>query len=528
MKYSKHFSTKTGPVSSPIVGRPEMVKNNDVGYVFTTSPENTVKRFLILGSCGGTFYVGERKLTVDNAKAIQKLASEGAEWLVPLITKVSVDGLAPKNDPAIFALAVCLAFGTNKVKAQAYSSIAQVCRIGTHIYQLTQCVQDMRGWSRGLRRGVASYYENKTVEQMAYDFMKYRQRDGWTPFDVIRLSHPKLSGEVKGMIEEFKGKEHSLFVPANWAAFKEVQTTDKWQRVVELVTQYKLPWETVPTEMHSRPEVWEALIPHMGLTALLRNLSRFSRLGVTTEAGLDANTKLICKKLMDHEVLKKSRLHPLTILNGAMAYAKGISDRSGEGWKPTPRIVGALEDAFYLSFDYVESTGKAQMLAIDISASMTHHNIAGMSLTPRQASAALALVTKSVEPESFIIGFSSVTKILDIRKGQRLEDVIKYIDSNTVATATNPSLVLRYAVDNKLKLDGMILYTDNEMNEGTHVAQELNAYRKIVGHDVKMAVVGMTATNFTVADPKDSSMMDIAGFGTDTPSIIAAFLKGEL
>ena len=40
----------------------------------------------------------------------------------------------------------------------------------------------------------------------------------------------------------------------------------------DLVREHKLPHECVPTEMKQHAEVWEALLPEMGLTATLRNL----------------------------------------------------------------------------------------------------------------------------------------------------------------------------------------------------------------------------------------------------------------
>src|SRR5437868_15263950 len=54
-----------------------------------------------------------------------------------------------------------------------------------------------------------------------------------------------------------------------------------------LVTQYDLPHECVPTEMKQHPEVWEALLPHMGLTAVLRNLGKMTEVGLLGAMGGD-------------------------------------------------------------------------------------------------------------------------------------------------------------------------------------------------------------------------------------------------
>jgi 60 kDa SS-A/Ro ribonucleoprotein len=59
----------TGPTRQdrPIPGRQaDMAANNAGGYSFQLDRWARLDRFLVLGTDGGTFYVGERDLTVDN------------------------------------------------------------------------------------------------------------------------------------------------------------------------------------------------------------------------------------------------------------------------------------------------------------------------------------------------------------------------------------------------------------------------------------------------------------------------------
>lgn len=39
-------------------------------------------------------------------------------------------------------------------------------------------------------------------------------------------------------------------------------------------------------------------------------------------------------------------------------------------------------------------------------------------------------------------------------------------------------------------------------------------------------VVGMTATKFSIADPSDPRMLDVAGFDAAVPSLISQFARG--
>ncbi|MEZ4608010.1 MAG: hypothetical protein R2865_14790 [Deinococcales bacterium] len=41
----------------------------------------------------------------------------------------------------------------------------------------------------------------------------------------------------------------------------------------------------------------------------------------------------------------------------------------------------------------------------------------------------------------------------------------------------------------------------------------------------KLIVVGMVVNNFSIADPNDTGMLDVVGFSTDTPSVIADFIR---
>jgi 60 kDa SS-A/Ro ribonucleoprotein len=41
-------------------------------------------------------------------------------------------------------------------------------------------------------------------------------------------------------------------------------------------------------------------------------------------------------------------------------------------------------------------------------------------------------------------------------------------------------------------------------------------------------VVGMTSNGFSIADPTDGGMLDVVGFDTATPQLIAEFARGTL
>lgn len=44
-----------------------------------------------------------------------------------------------------------------------------------------------------------------------------------------------------------------------------------------------------------------------------------------------------------------------------------------------------------------------------------------------------------------------------------------------------------------------------------------------MGIPARLVVVGMASKGFTIADPNDGGMLDVVGFDTTTPQVIADF-----
>lgn len=50
---------------------------------------------------------------------------------------------------------------------------------------------------------------------------------------------------------------------------------------------------------------------------------------------------------------------------------------------------------------------------------------------------------------------------------------------------------------------------------------------KINSPDTKSIVCALSSNGFTIADPDDKHMLDIAGFDASTPDIIRQFVEGD-
>jgi 60 kDa SS-A/Ro ribonucleoprotein len=532
---AKHISYKQIHQKYPIPGKIQ-VENNAGGFVYSLDCWKRLNRFLILGSEGGTYYAGERDVTIQNTQVLHECATEDCTRTINTIVEVSESGRAPKNDPAILALAVLASSADPRARYEALNALPRVCRIGTHLFQFIAACKELRGWGRGLRGAVASWYNSKPVDRLTYQVTKYRNRAGYTHRDALRLSHPKADTEDKNRLYKWITTGTLPLLLGEDAVsddFKYVigltraNALDKndVRNMVRLIDKYDLVFEHVPNHFLSKPEVWEAMLPNLKPTALIRNLGKMTSIGLLSP--LSQATKYVCDTLNNPEALKLARVHPLSILLASDTYGQGHGFKGSLTWNPNQQIKAALESAFYAAFDAVEPTNKRHLLAIDVSGSMglTQSRIAGTNITARQAAAAMSLVTNRIEPQTYTLGFSHELVDLAITSRSDLNSVVQTM-KNLPMKRTNCALPMLHAIEHKLNVDAFVVYTDNETWFGDiHPSQALDKYRQASGIDAKLIVVGMTATEFTIADPNDSGMLDVVGMDSSCPAIMADFVR---
>ncbi|MGW8178130.1 MAG: TROVE domain-containing protein [bacterium] len=530
------FGTKITPQSEPIPGK-NQVKNNAGGYTYQVDAWGQLARFLILGSEGGTYYAREPEHTKQNAHNLIACIAEDGVRVVNTIVEISDSGRAPKNKPAIFALAAC--FGATRpdgtpdlaTRHAAELALPKVCRIGTHLFQFMNYVQNFRGNGAVLQRALQNWYLNQEPRNLAYQVSKYQSREGWTQRDVLRTAKPRSSdaadpvamGQVFDWVTGRENTSYGEYLDAVNAA-----KTATPEEMASLIERHNLPWEVWPTEMLNNPLVWEAALDRMGLTAMLRNLNRFSAIGMTG-LGHGATVNEIISRLTNGEALTKARVHPISVLIAQKTYGLGHGIKGSMTWKPNGKIVDALNDAFYASFGAIEPADKRTFLGIDVSGSMGSNwggLVAGV-LTAAEAAAAMAMVAYRTEPDAEAFGFAKEFVDLRLTPKMTLNQVLSNTSKMNFGT-TDCALPMLHALKNNLEVDTFIVYTDNETWAGNiHPSQALQQYRDKTGIPAKLIVVGMTATNFSIADPSDGGMMDVVGFDTAAPVVMNDFSAGR-
>jgi 60 kDa SS-A/Ro ribonucleoprotein len=553
MSYLSKHGTRRVPQWLPLAGQ---IANSAGGHAWAVDVWTRLRRFLVLGSEGGSYYASEWALTRENAKAVEDAVREDGVRAVAEIVAVSREGRAPKNDPALYALALAAGVGDDDTRKAALAALPQVARTGTHLFQFAAFVDGFRGWGRSLRRAVARWYADQPAEALAYQAVKYRQRAGVSHRDLLRLSHPAVRVGAGNPTVNVTDDHARLFewivrggdtagLPGIVEGFDRAQSATTAAEAAALVRAYRLPREALRPDHLTSPEVWDALLDDMPMTALVRNLATMTRVRVVAP-GSDGTARVVAQ-LGNADRIRRARVHPIAVLAALRTYAAGQGARGRGTWTPVREVVDALDDAFYSSFGNVEPAGTRLLLALDVSGSMAGGRVAGVpGLTPRDASAALALVTAATEKQYEIVGFfagrggyrkpgrqawfglaDGITP-LTISPRQRLDDAVKKVTKLNFG-GTDTALPMLYALAKEREVDTFVIYTDSETWAGDiHPTQALHDYRRASGIDARLVVVGMVSNGFSIADPADPGMLDVVGFDTATPQLISDFARGAL
>lgn len=143
---------------------------------------------------------------------------------------------------------------------------------------------------------------------------------------------------------------------------------------------------------------WEAMIPNMGIFALVRNLRNFEEAGISKDA-----QNLVRSKLSDAETIKHSRMFPLRFFTAFVALNSLTYGRE-------------LEEAIDLSLANVPSLPGKTLILVDLSGSMDYP-MTGKSDVKRIAPASIFAAALAIRAEHpTLVGFSEATAQVKVNK----------------------------------------------------------------------------------------------------------------
>jgi 60 kDa SS-A/Ro ribonucleoprotein len=119
------------------------------------------------------------------------------------------------------------------------------------------------------------------VDALAYQAVKYRQREGWSHRDLLRLAHPLTDEPARrDLFDWIVRGTLGPNVPTLVGAAAALARATTAAEAAALIRAHNLPREAVPTALLNDRDVWLALLERMPLTALVRSLAKLTAVGV--------------------------------------------------------------------------------------------------------------------------------------------------------------------------------------------------------------------------------------------------------
>lgn len=534
MNYKFFTQKKAGtPQPQPIPGREaEMIQGRSGGFMFDAGIWKMLRRCLLIGTAQSTYYAGKQELTEDFVAVCSSAIAEDASRVAQEIVYAS-DGRAINNSAPIFAL-VLLSMGQAPEAKKAFQEIfTSVVRTGSHFYEWLNYTKSLRGFGKVIREVGTNWLSREDVKGLAYQLLKYQQRNGFSHRDALRLFHVKPPTEEHRQLFEWvvKGWEE---LPAEIPSQALAQIWwYEWlkrnpQETHQAIARGRLTHEMAAPVGKMDKQAWQLLFEEMPIGAMLRNLGSLTELGVLRMDEL-ANLDRVEAVLNSKEYLRKGRIHPIDVLKALKTYQSGGRlGRSQKTWNPVSRIVDILEKAVELSFDVVEPTGKVFVHAVDVSGSMSGCVVDSVGLSCCEIATTMALVTAKAEKNYMIRGFAHDFRDLGITSKDSFSSAIRKA-SNQNFGGTDASVAYEWMIKNKFKADVICFWTDSESWAGyRHPSQALLEYRKKVNKDIKAIYITLAPYRITLVDPKDPLSWDMGGFDPGAPRVIQMLATGEL
>ncbi|XP_062337716.1 RNA-binding protein RO60-like [Osmerus eperlanus] len=499
-----------------------------------------LRRFLCYGSESGVYSTKEHRLGMESALALLAMVQEGKGCeVVEEIKRLTQEGQIVRSNPSLFAMAVCSQNSDVKTKQAAYHALKEVCRLPTHLFTFVQYKKELKEgmrcgiWGRALRKAVAEWYNEQDGMSLAVAVTKCKQRGGWSHQDLLRLSHMKPANEeiallskyitkgwkeVQGAYNEKENSEEVARIVSYLEVVEKVKHSSDEAEVIHLIEEHRLDRDQLLTNHLRSKEIWRALLREMPIASVLTALGKMTADKVLEPGGSDLAT--VCERIQSEAVLKKAKIHPLSVLVASENYKRGLGNRGKVKWEPDSDILKTLESAFYKCFINVEPMGKRFVVAVDISTSL-NSTVLGSLVNSVVAAAAMTMVLVRTEAEMQVVTYSEgvvgpCTITADMPLAQVTAELIK-IPSG----CTDCALPVLWASENEKLVDVFIIFTNNEAWFGqANPLETLRMYRHKTGIFSKLIVCGLTSNGLSIADPEDRGMLDICGFDLGAVDII--------
>lgn len=246
------------------------------------------------------------------------------------------------NETAFFLAYCCKKSGKEKLATAVYASIAEIFpamdEFFLFLHYIMKC-QDSKGFGRGLKSAIASWYNSKTCIQFANLIGVNRRLFKWSHIDLIKMSHYKTDDIDRArMIDSlFKRGVKTLEDPQSqldatntivYEGFRrlnfiyQLKIAENPKEASDLLKKHKFSWNFLPSHLIYNAIVWDGILPNINYRDLLYFIQKLADTNL-----LNSNeeiSKKISHTLGNLTLVTEAKLYPVEIYMVLKLYQKGI------------------------------------------------------------------------------------------------------------------------------------------------------------------------------------------------------------
>lgn len=469
-------------------------RNKEQYPAYTRSAEEQYVQTLMTNTMGSTFYADRQELLEDAGQLHHEMAAANPRFMARAIVFARQEGFM-RLQP-LFGLAVLSLY-----RPDLFASI--FLRVVLIPSDLADFLTILKGMGRGeggraVKRQVSRFLGGVSE----YWAVKYNGRGrGYSLGDAIATAHPKPADlKQQALFRYLRGLEANLSLLPQVEALEQLkQATDEREQMM-WIDRGRLPYETVTGAIKPTRAVWEVLLYQMPAFALLRHLNTLQRAGVLEE---ERNVQYIAARLTDREALRKARILPFRL---ATAFREVRH----------PVLRDALREAVELTFSNLPEMEGRTAIFLDISGSMQGNYL--------EIGAVFALALyKKIAGSSLFWLFD--TEVLDARPS-RQDSILTQAAAIRARGGTDTGAPVRRLLRDKVKVDQIIMITDEQQNSGSPFYVEMQRYRAAMNREAKAFIVDVAPYRHAMTPRQDEQTHYIYGWSDTVLSYIARSVTG--
>lgn len=427
-----------------------------------------VLQALLTNTIGNTFY-SEEKDVLSQCKS--------------LFTKMA------KRDPVFFRKALQFARNDGNFKLYPIVGLEVLSTVNTEEFKrafpkviLTPAdLKDFMSILEHNKRGQGGRAIRKVAGDLLRNISEYHvikyggEGRGYSLKDLMRTVHPKpLSADQAMLFRYICHGNSNKNNPVSLIKFPQLNAYEKFKRAktdeekIRYILEGKLPFE-VATSKGVSSKIWNAIFKQMPLQTLIKNINTLDKFGLLVGANYD----YLKTRLLDPVAIYKAGLLPRQWIT---AY-NNISNTS---------VRTLLEAAVDYSFKCLPQIDGDTAVFLDVSGSMSGNNVETGAIL------GLSMHKNKTSGNSLFWMFNTQCLIPtdltpDIPALKLINSVARHVGGGTNTGACVEELTRR-----KIRVNNIVLFTDEQQNSGRSFYKTLQEYKQKVNRNVRTFIVDVS------------------------------------